>query len=105
MGYWCAAYAGIVFTEHVVFRRRDFARYKLEDWDRASKLPPGLAAVLSFFGALALVVPFMAQTWYTGPIAKAGTGDIGLLVGFFSSCIMYGALRPFEIRWFPSHSS
>ncbi|KAJ7096042.1 cytosine-purine permease [Mycena epipterygia] len=105
MGYWCASYAGIVFIEHIVFRRRDFAKYKLEDWDRASKLPLGLAALLSFFGSLALVVPFMAQTWYTGPIAKAGTGDIGLLVGFFSSCILYGALRPFEIRWFPSHSS
>ncbi|KAJ7474542.1 hypothetical protein B0H11DRAFT_2236221 [Mycena galericulata] len=29
IGYWCASYAGIVFIEHVVFRRRSFARYKM----------------------------------------------------------------------------
>jgi len=47
----------------------------------------------------------MEQTWYIGPIAKMGTGDIGLLVGFFGTCILYGALRAWEIRLFPGHTS
>ncbi|KAJ7484328.1 hypothetical protein FB451DRAFT_82018 [Mycena latifolia] len=105
VGYWCASYAGIVLTEHVIFRRSDLARYKVEDWDDARKLPPGLAALLAFTGSFACIVPCMAQTWYTGPIAKAGTGDIGLLVGFVSACVLYGVLRRFEMRLFPGHSS
>ncbi|KAJ7434433.1 cytosine-purine permease [Mycena galericulata] len=105
IGYWCASYAGIVFIEHVVFRRRSFARYELGDWDNAKKLPPGLAALLSFCGSFALVIPCMQQTWYTGPIAKAGTRDIGLLVGFFGTCGVYGVLRAVEIRLFPGRTS
>ncbi|KAJ7034539.1 purine-cytosine permease [Mycena alexandri] len=100
IGYWCASFSAIVLTEHVVFRRCDLARYNVEDWDQPRKLPPGVAALLAFFGSSALVVPFMAQAWYVGPVAKA-TGDIGLLVGFFSGCILYGSLRPLEIRLLP----
>ncbi|KAJ7484329.1 cytosine-purine permease [Mycena latifolia] len=105
IGYWCASYAGIVLTEHVVFRHRDLAQYRVEDWDDARKLPPGLAALLAFFGSFFCIIPCMDQTWYTGSIAKAGTGDIGVLVGFVSACILYGALRPCEMYLFPGHSS
>ncbi|KAJ6600015.1 cytosine-purine permease [Mycena vulgaris] len=105
IGYWSGSYTGILLTEHVVFRRCDFARYKVSDWDQATKLPPGLAALLSFVGSFAAIVPCMAQTWYTGPVARAGTGDIGLLVGFVSAAVLYGALRPLEVCWFPGHSS
>jgi purine-cytosine permease-like protein len=104
IGYWCASFSAIVFIEHIVFRRCDFKNYKLEHWDDPQKLPPGLAAVVSFFGSFAFIIPCMAQTWYVGPIAKA-TGDIGLLVGFFSGCIFYLTLRSLETRLFPSHSS
>ncbi|KAJ7199226.1 cytosine-purine permease [Mycena pura] len=105
IGYWCASYSGIIFTEHIIFRRDNFALYKLEDWEDGSKLPPGIAALLAFLGSFALIVPCMGQTFYTGPIAKAGTGDIGLLVGFFGTCVLYAALRPIEKRLFPGHSS
>lgn len=105
IGYWCASYSGVIFTEHIIFRRDNFALYKLEDWEDGSKLPPGIAALLAFLGSFALIVPCMGQTFYTGPIAKAGTGDIGLLVGFFGTCILYAAFRPIEKRLFPGHSS
>ncbi|KAJ7199227.1 cytosine-purine permease [Mycena pura] len=105
IGYWCASYAGIIFTEHVIFRRGNLALYKLDDWADGSRLPPGIAALLAFLGSFALIVPCMAQTFYTGPIAKTGTGDIGLLVGFFGTCVLYAALRPIEKRLFPGHSS
>ncbi|KAJ7150901.1 permease for cytosine/purines, uracil, thiamine, allantoin-domain-containing protein [Mycena crocata] len=105
IGYFSAPYAGIILTEHLVFRRNDFARYEVEDWYNRTKLPPGLAALFSFFGSFFLIVPCMEQSWYVGPIAKAGTGDIGILVGFFGACGLYGTFRPLEIRLFPSHSS
>ncbi|KAJ7681154.1 permease for cytosine/purines, uracil, thiamine, allantoin-domain-containing protein [Mycena rosella] len=104
IGYWSASYAGIVVTEHVVFRRCDLERYALADWEDARKLPPGLAALLAFVASFACIVPCMAQTYYVGPVANV-TGDIGLVVGFFSACVVYGALRPFKIRCFPGHSS
>ncbi|KAJ7669418.1 purine-cytosine permease [Mycena polygramma] len=104
IGYWSASFAGIVTIEHVIFRRCDFARYNLEHWKDPKKLPPGLAALLSFFGSFALIMPCMEQTWFVGPIAKAGTGDIGLVVGFFTGGALYWALRPLERRLFPGHS-
>ncbi|KAJ7636865.1 cytosine-purine permease [Roridomyces roridus] len=105
IGYWSASYSGVIFVEHVFFRRRDFSRYKLSDWNNPAKLPPGLAALLSFCISFALIVPCMRQTWYVGPIAKSGTGDIGVFVGFFGTCVMYGVLRVVEIRMFPGHDS
>ncbi|KAJ6572146.1 permease for cytosine/purines, uracil, thiamine, allantoin-domain-containing protein [Mycena capillaripes] len=105
IGYWSAAFAGIIFCEHVIFRRCDFARYKLEHWEDPHKLPPGLAAVVSFFGSFAFIIPCMDQTWYLGSIAKVGTGDIGLVVGFFSAGILYYGLRSLETRLFPNHNS
>ncbi|KAJ7306761.1 purine-cytosine permease [Mycena albidolilacea] len=105
IGYWSASFAGIVFTEHVVFRHCDFANYNVEHWDQPQKLPPGLAAFISFFASFALIVPCMAQSFYTGPIARAGTGDVGILVGFCSACVVYWALRPLEARLFPGHCS
>lgn len=104
VGYWCASFAGIVLTEHIVFRRCDFARYKLEDWDQPQKLLPGVAALVSFFASFAIIVPCMAQTFYVGPIAKT-TGDIGVLVGFSGASVLYWALRPLEARLFPGHCS
>ncbi|KAJ7636852.1 cytosine-purine permease [Roridomyces roridus] len=104
-GYWSASFSAIIFVEHILFRRRDFSRYKLADWNNPTKLPPGLAALLSFCMSFALLVPCMRQTWYVGAIAKHGTGDIGVIVGFFGTCVLYGPLRAVEIRMFPGHDS
>ncbi|KAF8217669.1 cytosine-purine permease [Mycena galopus ATCC 62051] len=104
-GYYSASFGGIVFVEHMIFRRCNLANYNTEDWDQPQKLLPGLAATISFFASFAFIIPCMEQSFYVGPVARAGAGDIGVEVGFISACILYWALRPFEARLFPRHSS
>ena len=94
IGYWSAAFIGIVLVEHIVFRRRNFNSY-IEDedaWDDAKKLPPGFAAISAVILSLGLVIPGMAQIWYTGPIAER-TGDIGLEFALVVSALLYVPLR------------
>ena len=38
----------------------------------------------------------MSQAWYEGPIAAAGTGDIGVIVGFVLAAMVYPAFRAVE---------
>ncbi|KAF8056624.1 purine-cytosine permease [Lyophyllum atratum] len=100
IGYWSTAFAAIVLAEHFIFRRRDFLLYDLEDWDKPRRLPPGIAAVLSFAGAFGVIVPCMSQVWYVGPVARMGTGDVGVLTGFVGAGGMYVVLRGLERRVF-----
>jgi len=59
--YWCASYAAVVLVEHLVFRRGDFARYHVEDWDQPRKLPPGIAAIFSGALGMGIIVLCMDQ--------------------------------------------
>jgi NCS1 nucleoside transporter family len=99
IGYWSAAFIGIVLTEHLLFRRGSFTSYTKDElaWDDATKLPLGLAAIGAAILCLGLLVPGMAQTWYTGPIGKK-TGDIGFEVAFALSTVLYIPLRILEMR-------
>jgi purine-cytosine permease-like protein len=99
IGYWSIAFATITVCEHFVFRRCDFSTYNVEDWDKPRRLPFGVAAALAFAGAFGIIVPSMSQAWYTGPIARAGTGDIGIMTGFVVSGLLYLILRTLERRW------
>ena len=101
IGYWSAAFIGIVLVEHIIFRRRNFNSY-IEDedaWDDAKKLPPGFAAISAAIFSLGLVIPGMAQIWYTGPIAKR-TGDIGLEFALVVSALLYVPLRFIERKMY-----
>ncbi|KAF7323572.1 hypothetical protein MKEN_00577500 [Mycena kentingensis (nom. inval.)] len=133
IGYYSASFAGIIFIEHILFRRGAFFEseselestqptsgsssttfispfpgpspyttrgYATTAWNTAALLPPGIAAVLAFLCSTALVVPCMAQSFFVGPIGRA-VGDVGLLVGFFSSCMFYAAFRAVEKRVWP----
>ncbi|KAI0765267.1 purine-cytosine permease [Fomes fomentarius] len=71
-GYWIAVFTAIVIAEHLIF------------------------PVVTFVCACAIIVPCMSQGWYIGPIARAGTGDIGVLVGFALAAIVYPPLRAVE---------
>ncbi|CAK7211978.1 hypothetical protein SEUCBS140593_001348 [Sporothrix eucalyptigena] len=97
ISYWGAIFVAIAGTEFVVFRKRDPSRYDPTAWNDAKKLPVGLAALLSIFLPFGLIVPCMAETWYTGPIAKT-TGDIGTEVGFVVCVVVYLVLRTIEVR-------
>ena len=98
IGYWSSVFAVIILTEHFVFRHGNFDSYDLEGWDRPTRLPPGLAALLAFLCAFGVIIPCMSQAWYTGPIADSGTGDIGILVGSAVAFVLYLCLRTVERR-------
>jgi purine-cytosine permease-like protein len=100
IGYWSAAFIGIMLVEHLVFRRGSFVAYTKDDdaWDDARKLPPGIAAIGAGVSCLGLLMPGMAQTWFTGPIGKK-TGDVGFEVAFVVAAVMYVPLRFAERRW------
>ncbi|CAK3873936.1 cytosine-purine permease [Lecanosticta acicola] len=97
IGYWAAAFVAVVGTEHVVFRRAETASYAPDTWDRPGALPRGVAAIAAAALSFGLVVPCMAQVWYTGPIAVR-TGDVGFEMGFAVTVVLYLPLRAVERR-------
>ena len=95
----------IVLVEHFVFRKNDWTLYNMADWNRPRRLPWGVAALLAFGCAFAIIIPSMSQVWYTGPIAlHAGKGpsggDVGPEQGFAYAFVAYALLRPLELRYF-----
>lgn len=103
IAYWLAIYEGIALSEHVFFKR-GFEGYRPENYMDASRLPPGIAAMVAFlFGVMGAVLG-MAQAWFTGPIGKlCGAeygGDVGFELAFAFSAISYCGLRWLEIRRF-----
>lgn len=97
IGYWSAAFVGILVVEDVVFSRRNYASYDHAIWNDASKLPWGVAALSAGILCWGLIVPFMDQIWYRGPLAKS-TGDIGFEIAFVLASILYIPLRYAEKR-------
>ncbi|KAF0324834.1 purine-cytosine permease fcy22 [Colletotrichum asianum] len=97
IGYWSAAFLSVVLVEHFWFRKADCERYETEAWDDARKLPVGAAALGSCVLCFALVIPCMAQVWWTGPIAEV-TGDIGFELAFVVSGLLYVPFRTLERR-------
>lgn len=97
IGYWSAAFIGIVATEHLWFRRGRYETYDHAIWDDAAKLPWGAAAITAGVLCFGLVVPSMAQVWWTGPIAEKA-GDLGFEFALILSSILYVPLRMLEKR-------
>ncbi|KAL4068575.1 hypothetical protein V8B97DRAFT_1973479 [Scleroderma yunnanense] len=98
IGYWSTAFAAIVLTEHVLFRGGSFTEeaYPISMWDSARLLPSGIPAVLAFLCAFGTLVLFMSQAWYAGPVARHGSGDCGVYVGFIVAGVIYAVLRGLE---------
>ncbi|EGY19234.1 purine-cytosine permease FCY2 [Verticillium dahliae VdLs.17] len=97
IAYWSAAFIGIVLVEHFVFRKANHKAYNHDEWNDASRLPSGLAAIGAGLLSFGLIIPCMDQAWYTGPIAKT-TGDLGFEVAFVLSSLLYLPLRYAEKR-------
>lgn len=57
--------------EHLVFRRGDFARYHVEDWDSARKLPPGVAAISGALIGIGIIVLCMDQVRRSVSLSRA----------------------------------
>ncbi|KAJ3805430.1 permease for cytosine/purines, uracil, thiamine, allantoin-domain-containing protein [Lentinula aff. lateritia] len=114
IGYWCSAFIAIILVEHFVFRRQHSSWqkrmgnqnenfiiwseiYPPTHWNAPSLLPSGLSAIAAGIISFGLVVPSMAQIWFTGPIAEK-TGDIGFELAFMLAGVAYTCLRGVEVR-------
>lgn len=95
IAYWAALYIGVVLADFVVIRRCRMSSYDAAIWNDWRRLPPGIAAIASSILALGLVIPFMDQAWFTGPLGRH-VGDLGFEVGFGLAFVLYCILRPLE---------
>ena len=50
-----------------------------------------------------MVIPSMSQIWYIGPVAKSGTGDVGVLTVAVVDATLYAILRALEKKAFLGH--
>ncbi|OCT50231.1 Purine-cytosine permease FCY21 [Cladophialophora carrionii] len=103
LGYWCTSYFVILFSEHVVFRKRDFANYDLDGWNDPTRLPLGVAAGTAFALGIVAWVMGMVETWYTGPLGKligAYGGDVANEFAFVVTAVVYTPARYLELKYF-----
>lgn len=98
IGYWAGCFDAVLLVELLVFRRMDYSTYDHAIWNVGRKLPPGIAAIAASILSLALVIPGMAEPWFTGPIAKT-TGDIGFEMALVVTALSYVPFRWLEIKW------
>ncbi|PKI84401.1 hypothetical protein MVES_001460 [Malassezia vespertilionis] len=99
IAYWTALYCGVVLADHIVIRRLQFSSYDPAIYNQWQKLPPGMAALGACILSLGLVIPFIDQTWFEGPLASA-LGDLGFEIGIVLSFVLYLLLRPLEMYIF-----
>ena len=99
IAYWLGPWSIILVLEHFVFRH---GRYNVDDWNTASRLPMGWAAIASMAIGLVGVVLGAAQLKFVGPVAFALGGKYGMDVGFelgvIFAAVAYLILRNIEIR-------
>jgi purine-cytosine permease-like protein len=110
VAYWLGPYAIILIIEHFVYRH---GHYNVDDWNTASRLPRGWAAIVSMvfglFGAylgFAQVFTFGGKTTpITGPIGGLINQPYGMDVGFELAVIFAGVayliLRRIELNSSP----
>lgn len=104
LSYWTAFFIVIVAEEHFIFRRKNgpLGGYNLDAYDTASKLPLGIAGILSMCFGIAGAVVGMSEVWYTGPLGKmAGAAygaDLGFELAAAFSAVTYPPLRALEIK-------
>ncbi|GCE11923.1 purine-cytosine permease family protein [Tengunoibacter tsumagoiensis] len=99
IAYWLGPWAIILVIEHFFFRR---GSYNVDDWNTASKLPQGWAALIAMAAGLVGVYLGAAQLLFVGPIAywlggKYGI-DIGFELGVVFAAVVYVILRSVERR-------
>ncbi|GAP86583.1 putative purine-cytosine permease fcy22 [Rosellinia necatrix] len=97
IAYWTAAFVAVVAAEHLLFRRARHDAYDRRAWDDPARLPWGAAALAASALSFALVVPAIAEVWFTGPIAER-TGDLGFELAFAATALLYLPFRALEKR-------
>ncbi|KAK9417304.1 Permease [Seiridium unicorne] len=98
IGYWSAAFVGVLIMEHLVIRRGQYSSYDQAAWNSAKLLPWGIAAITASVLSFALVIPSMGQVWWTGPIAESA-GDLGFEFAIVVTAVLYVPMRLVEKRF------
>ena len=102
LGYWVAAYFVIIFLEHFLFRLRSTG-YDRTVWNSPKQLPPGIAAMASFWIGIMGAFMGMSQTWFVGPLSKhfgPYGGDLGVVLTCVFIAITYPPFRMLEKNHF-----
>ncbi|ORZ12710.1 purine-cytosine permease FCY21 [Absidia repens] len=98
LAYYCAPYAVIIAIEHGMVRK---GVYNLDHWDKADRLPVGVAAMLALIVGFCGALVGMNQSWFVGPLAKLigdHEGDIGFELAIALSALVYIPTRLYELR-------
>jgi purine-cytosine permease-like protein len=100
IAYWLGAWCTIVLIEH--FRRK--GNYPVEDYETASKLPIGIAALSALIVGLALAAFGINQASvinFEGPLSHAlADADIGFPLAIILAGLIYYPLRRWELaKW------
>ena len=100
IAYWLGSWGTIVVIEHLMRR----GQYPVADYDQASKLPAGIAAIVAMVTGLviaALGVNQAATIGFEGPLSHAlGDADIGFPLAIVATGIVYFFLRRWELARF-----
>ncbi|KAI7285404.1 hypothetical protein KC345_g1729 [Hortaea werneckii] len=102
LGYWCTSYFVILFCEHYIFRKGNFANYDLEGWNDPKKLPVGVAAFCAFALGVVMWIMGLVQTWYVGPVgARIGSsgGDVANELTLAVTAVAYVPFRYLELKY------
>lgn len=98
IAYWLGAWNAVVLLEHFVFRK---GKYQVEDYENSSKLPVGIAAVVSMvvgIAVAALGINQAATFGYEGILAKhLSDADIGFPLAIVVAGVLYLVLRRWEL--------
>ncbi len=109
IAYWLGAWNAIVLLEHFVFRK---GKYPVEDYEDASKLPVGIAAIMAMVVGLGIAALGVGQSLFIGPLAAALSvcqttcganpttdqiADIGFPLAFVAALVIYYLLRRWEL--------
>lgn len=67
LGYFTTSFFGIIFLEHYLFRKGDYANYNLEAWNNPKEMPIGFAGGLAFalgiVGGKDFLAPSLVSTY------------------------------------------
>src|SRR6185437_13814333 len=98
IAYWLGAWSAVILLEHFVFRK---GKYPVEDYKNGSKLPVGIAALVSMvvgIAVAALGINQAATFGYEGPFAKGlSDADIGFPLAIVVAGVLYFILRRWEL--------
>lgn len=102
LGYWNTSFFVIIFTEHYLFRKGNFANYDLPGWNDPKRLPVGIAGFAAFMLGVVAWVLGMVETWYVGPLGAligANGGDVANEFAFIVTLVSFAPIRYFELKW------